>query len=127
MAGSACTIDESRASSTQSVKLITFAWTSDDATGAVTSDFTANRYNGQVVRIFTIPDAVAAPTDNYDVTLLNDDGIDMANAGLADRDEATTQVISAAASTNYLADTKLKIAVTNAGNAKKGQVLVFIR
>ena len=122
MAGSLMTFTEIRHSS---VKKIKAEWTSDDTTGAV-SGTTTYPYDGNLIGVITVPDGVAAPSDNYDIAINDDDSVDVALGALADRDTANTEYV-AAASMAGVANSKLTIAITNAGNSKKGIVYIYIR
>ena len=122
MAGSAMTFTEVTYGT---IKKIKAAWVSDDATGAV-SGTTTNYYDGRLIGAVTVPDGSAAPTDNYDVAVNDSDGVDVALGALADRDATNTEY-RAEASMAGVANSKLTIAVTNAGNSKKGALYLYIR
>lgn len=110
------------------VKKIAFAWTSvnggGDAGKAVKT--TVESYSGQVVRLVTVPDAVDAPTDNYDVAINDEDGVDILMGAGIDRDTANTEQVLAAL-LGYVANDCLTLSVAAAGNAKKGTVYLYIR
>jgi len=122
MAGSAMVFTEIRHSS---VKKIKAAWTSDDTTGAV-SGTTTYPYSGKLIGAITVPDGTAAPSDNYDIAINDDDSVDVALGALIDRDTADTEYV-AEASMAGVANSKLTIAITAAGNSKKGTVYLYIR
>ena len=112
----------------------TFDWVSAaDGTATVASTVAVSGY---IVRVVTIPSASAAPTTLYDVTLTDADGIDIlagqgANLsatvaasvcpGTPFKDGTTTSV------TTMIVDGILTLNVTNAGNAKAGSVVVYVR
>ena len=50
-------------------------------------------FNGWITKIETDPDAVAAPTDNYDIALLNASGADILIGDLANRDSTTSEIV----------------------------------
>jgi len=107
-----------------SVKKITFAWTSDgsgDADGSTTAPL-----DGELVGVTTVPSVAAAPTDNYDVVLNDADGHDVALGALANRDTANTEHV-ARASLAAVAHSPLTLVVSNAGAAKQGTVVVYVR
>jgi len=107
------------------IKKIKAAWTSDSATGAV-SGTTTNSYDGRILGAITVPDGVAAPTDDYDIAVNDSDGVDVALGALGNRDETNTEYV-AEASMAAVAHSKLTVAVTAAGNSKKGTLYLFIR
>jgi hypothetical protein len=122
MAGSVMTFTET---TFPTIKKIKAAWTSDNATGAV-SGTTTNYYSGRLIGAITVPDGVAAPTDNYDIAVNDSDSVDVALGALADRDTANTEYV-AEASMAGVANDQLTIAVTNAGNSKKGTIYLYLR
>lgn len=108
-----------------SVKKIIFAWTSDDAAGTATKT-TDNVFAGKLIHFVTIPDAVAAPTDNYDITITDADGTDVLIGAGANRDTANTEQV-ASDLLGAVAGSKLTLNVAAAGNAKEGTVILYIR
>lgn len=122
MAGSSVTFTETRLGS---VKKIKAAWVSDDSDGSASGE-TEFAYDGKVELLTTVPDGTAAPTDNYDVTLVDEDGVDVLAGAGANRDtSAAEQVVSS--SLGAVASSKLTLAIANAGNSKEGTVYVYIR
>lgn len=104
------------------VDLIKWDWTS--TAGGAASDVTTQAYNGKVVWLVTDPGATA-PTDNWDLTITDDNGIDVLAGAGADRDTANTEYV-ASASLGAVATSVLTMNVTNAGNAKDGAVYLYI-
>lgn len=108
------------------IKKVKAGWTSDDATGAV-SGSTSHYYNGRIIGVCTVPGTVGdAPTDNYDIAVTDADGVDIALGALANRDTANTEYVSEASMAG-VAYSLLTVAVTNAGNSKKGTLYLYIR
>ena len=109
------------------VKKITCAWTSEDGgddagkAGATTT----NAYSGEVIRLCTDP-GTAAPTDDYDVYVYDEDSTDILMGAGADRDTANTEQVLAS-SLGCVANDKLTFYIENAGNAKNGTVYLYIR
>ena len=112
------------------VRRAILSWTSDgsgNAGGTVA-------VNGTILRVTFVPDAVAAPTAGYDVTLTDEGGIDVLDGSGADLGATTpktvTPVLDASDGLTKLpicvADT-LTLAVANAGNAKAGRVIIYHR
>lgn len=107
------------------VKKVKFEWTS--AADGTASGTTEKSYSGEIIRLVTIPAGGGdAPTDNYDVVINDEDTADVLMGAGANRDTANTEQVLAS-SLGCVANDKLDIAVSNAGNAKKGTVIVYIR
>lgn len=107
-----------------SAKKVAFAWTSDgsgDATGTTSAAF-----DGKIEGLTTIPDGVAAPTDNYDITITDADGHDVLLGAGANRDTANTEHVTSA-SLAAVAGSKLTLTVANAGASKQGTAIVWVR
>ena len=69
--------------------VLTLTCTADASDGSFPS--TATRViNGFVYLVKTNP-GTTAPTDNYDITLTDEDGVDIMNGELADRDSSDTE------------------------------------
>ena len=120
MAGTVVTTEETFGT----VKKVSFAWTS--SSGGAADATTTNVFSGAIMRLVTVPDGTDAPTDNYDVVVDDADGNDVLMGAGADRDTANTEQVLAS-SLGIVANDKLTLAVTNAGNAKKGTVILYIR
>lgn len=104
---------------------IKFAWVGDsngDASGATTYT-----YNGQIWQCVTIPGASSlAPDDNYDITLKDDDGVDLLNGLGADRDTANTEVKFKSDGLLSIQSSKMTLAVSNSGDANAGTVIIHL-
>ena len=111
------------------VKKIAFAWTSEDGGGDAgkATKTTDESYSGEIIRLVTVPGvAPNVPSDNYNVLIYDEDGVDVLMGAGATRDETNTEQVLA----SYLgcvANDKLSLAVNSAGNAKKGTVYLYIR
>jgi len=102
--------------------VLRFAWLSDasgDADGTTTE-----KYTGTITRAHFIPSGAAAPTADYDVTLLDEDGVDVLDAQGADRSATLKEAITGF---GEVMKSTLQLVVANAGNAKEGTVVVHIR
>lgn len=109
------------------IKKIKFEWTSGtDAEINLADGQTLEAYSGKILGLCTVPDAVAAPTNLYDIALEDEDGVDVLMGGGADRSNVNTEYVLSA-SLGAVANDKLYLHVTNAGDTKKGTVYVFIR
>jgi len=121
MAGTV-TITEERVGS---VKAVRFAWTS--SAGGAADGTTTYAYNGELLRVVTIPGTGGdQPTNLYDVVLNDADGLDLLFGNGANRSNAAAEQI-AASNLGAVANDKLTLGVTNAGNTKKGTVVAYIR
>jgi hypothetical protein len=105
-------------------KKIKWSWLCTDG-GIVTGSKTTNKYTGEIVRLITDPGATA-PTADYDVIILDDDGVDVLVGAGADRHTSTTQQVLGT-SLGCIVNSKLTLEITNAGNAKIGDVYLYIK
>lgn len=112
-------------------------WVSDDTTGAVAG--TTRKIVGELVKGVTDPGA-AAPTDDYDIAITDEEGLDIltpCQSTLANRDTANSEqvyfLVKDAAGTplaqpvHPVVCDKLTISVSNAGNSKAGQLILYVR
>jgi hypothetical protein len=112
----------------------TFDWTSDSGGSATVVSGIA--VSGEIQRVVVVPSVSAVPTANYDVTLTDADSVDVlagqgANLaasgnthvcpGVPLKDGTTTSVVPS------VVDSVLTLNVTNAGNAKAGKIVVYVR
>lgn len=144
MAGSAADITYDKgydhAGAAGRVRKVIIDWTSDDTTGAVTA--TTGKIVGQLLKVVTDPGATA-PTANYDIAITDEEGVDVLSGlggtggtdpSLANRHASNTEVVHlvgensltdvVTGSQPYVCD-KLSVAVTNAGNSKTGQIIIY--
>lgn len=111
-----------------------FDWVSDAGGAATLASGTP--VSGTIERIVIVPSASAAPTNLYDITLTDEDGIDVlagqgANLsssaashvcpGVPLKDGTTTSAVP------IVVDGTLTLNVTNAGDTKAGSVAVYVR
>jgi hypothetical protein len=97
-------------------------WTSD-ASGDVTGQ-TLDMKRGWLFQARFIPDAGGTqPSDDYDVTLLDADGVDVLQGGGTDRDNATPEVTH---KPFFLEGGTYVPVVDNAGNAKGGKLALLV-
>lgn len=108
------------------VEKITFAWVSDAAGAA--DKASVESYSGEVLRAVQIPDSGGTqPTNLYDVTVEDDDGADiLIGLGVDLVNGANTDKV-AKDGLGVVAQAKLTLKVTNAGNAKGGKTILYIR
>ncbi len=114
---------------------LVFAWTS--SSGGAVSGTTTTVANGVVGRVSFVPGSGGSqPTDAYDVTLLDQDGLDvLAGRGANLSNAAASHVcpgvpITDGTSTGVvpvMLEGTLELQVANAGNAKSGTVTLYLR
>jgi len=122
-AGSSATIAETVGGP---VTLIVWTWTSDDTTGSVTSAPSNATLDGEIIELATDP-RTPAPTDDYDVAILDSNGLDVLAGAGANRDTANTEYKVDKNTLGAVSASKLTLQVTNAGNSTQGTVYLYIR
>jgi len=113
------------------VGVMRYEWTSHSTAGTVSNKL--DNAGGHITKIVTNPDGTAAPTANYDITLVDADSLDVALGTLANRHTSTTEVVyptvagSAANNTDVRASFagKLTLTIADAGNSKKGVIAIY--
>lgn len=106
---------------------VRFTWTS--SSGGAADGATANYYAGEVIRVVQVPDSGGTqPSDAYDLTLLDDDGGDVLfGLGTNISNGAASQKHGVKDGLGAVAGSKLALHVTNAGDTKGGQTIVYLR
>lgn len=107
-----------------SVKKVVWTWTSDASGDA--SEATTVAFDGKLIGLTTIPDGTDVPTLNYDIVVNDGGGHDVLLGAGANRSDTATEHV-AEASLGAAAASKLTLVVSNAGNAKKGTVIIYVR
>ncbi len=108
-----------------SIKKIAFTWTS--TAGGVADSQTNHAFNGVIERLVTVPGTAGdQPTDQYDITITDEDDTDVLMGAGADRSNVNTEQV-AASSLGVVANDRLTLNVANAGNTKKGTVYLYLR
>jgi hypothetical protein len=108
------------------VNSLTLEWTSD---GSGNATVVSDDVRGVILRIVTNPGS-AAPTDSYDATLTDADGIDVAAGLLVDRDTTNSESVWPVDLTSglpFAVSGPLTLNISNAGSAKNGTVVVYFR
>jgi len=124
MAESVTIVEEKFGNALEPLQKIAFTWVTA-ADGTATGQ-TTNTYTGEIIRLVTVPSPTAAPTDNYDIAINDEDTTDVLMGAGADRDTANTEQVLAS-SLGCVANDKLTLEITNAGNTKGGTVYLYIR
>lgn len=114
---------------------ITISWTSATG-GAVSCDIAATfaaaqapngpkpkKLKGFIARVVTNPGATA-PTDDYDIALNDEDGVDVMATTLNNRDTATSEQVIP--SDPPFIDGELSLAITAAGDEKTGEIVIYM-
>ena len=68
-----------------------FSWTADASAHTVPATDSKWAINGYVILVVTNPDGDTAPTDEYDITLTDEDDCDIMGGNLADRSDTNTE------------------------------------
>ena len=106
-------------------------WTSDGS-GNYTKAITVV---GVILKVVTNPGS-AAPTDDYDVTLIDEDGLDLFAGQGANRDTANTEAFCPGMSLSDGTTTSVlpmshngaaTLTIANAGDTKSGSVVIYIQ
>lgn len=104
------------------VKKIKWAWTS--SAGGEADKVTTNAYFGQVIALVTDPGSTA-PDDDYDITITDVEGYDVMQGAGLNRDTSNTE--TAVPTATSVAFGTLTLNVTNAGAAKQGVAILYIK
>lgn len=109
----------------QGVTKYVIVWTSD-ASGAVNaSPFDVKR--GKLLQAKFLPGTSGLqPTDQYDVTLADADGVDVLQSAGANLSNANGSIAISSARPLELEAGALTPTVSNAGNAKSGSIILYV-
>lgn len=115
---------------TGSVKKITWAWTSDASGNA--DKITDSVLDGEVLQLETVPSGGGTqPTDLYDITITDENSVDVLSGAGANRSNASNQSVWPVTAVGAYAPSgvrgKLTLNVSNAGNTKSGTAILFVR
>ncbi len=111
------------------ISRIDIDWTSHASTGLVELAV-SQEINGILLALITDPDGGAAPDALYDVTILDDKGIDILLGKGADRSATLVESVPLDLNTGQprpTATTSFTFKVANAGNSKQGFVQLLFR
>lgn len=116
-----------------SCKRYTIDWKCD-ASGNVSAyfdtDLSLSNITGKIEFVETAPGedgdlTTDLPTASYDITLLDDSGYDWLGGTLANRSGSVAEKV-VPSSTLVLVQQRLKVVVANAGNAKRGRIVIGV-
>lgn len=105
------------------LRRITVDWTADGA-GDTTESI---EVDGVIVRFITDPDA-NAPSVDYDVTVIDEFGLDLLDGQGADRHTSNTEHVLLAGGSNtthVYHEGTCTVTIANAGSGNQGQVVLF--
>ncbi len=111
-----------------SVKQVTFSWIGGTAETALTGGTTTKFYSGRLLFLITNPGMSDAPADDYDITILDKNDVDVLGGTGADRDTANTEYVLEVA-LGAVANSQLELTVQNSGSSgtANGVVTLLIR
>jgi hypothetical protein len=84
------TVTQTIAETGRDVRIITLSWTGDASDGSVPSTAISWALADFVFLVVTNPGSTA-PTDNYDITLTDSDGVDIMGGEITNRDTSNTE------------------------------------
>jgi hypothetical protein len=111
------------------IRRVTVTWVADDTDGSV-PDCTfslGNPLQWYIFRAYTNPDGTTAPTDNYDIAINDEWGVDMANGDLADRDTANNERVQFTQYDPVLGNITVKISNNSVNSAAGVLDIVFVK
>lgn len=107
------------------IREIKWDWLSTD--GGAVSSASGYQYTGVIVKAIFKSDAASTdPTDLYDVTILDDNGFDVLIGHGANITKAATVQKTSTDASMFVKDTFLTLTIANAGNAKGGEVYLYV-
>ena len=109
---------------THGVRKVPLTWVSA-SDGTVSLTFTLP--GGELLHMVTDPDGSAAPTDNYDIEILDPLSVDILGGNGANRDTANNEAAAPAISRRYCEAGTYTLSVTNAGDTKGGVITLDVR
>lgn len=119
-------------SETRTVKKLALDWTS--SVGGAVQEIPSRTVSGEILRVVFVPGAGGVqPSDLYDVTLLDADGLDVlaatgANRSNANKSQACPLIGDGTTTDKPIAvDGPLTLTIANAGDAKQGRVALYLR
>lgn len=110
------------------IKKISFAWTSGTGADAgLVTKTTTKVYSGEIIRLVTVPGTAGnQPTDQYDITILDQDSTDVLMSAGANRSNVNTEQVLAS-SLGVVVDDTLTLSISAAGDTKQGSVYLYLR
>ena len=111
-----------------STKLIAWSWIGGTAETTLVGGTTTNFYSGKLLFCTTDPGSGDAPADDYDVTILDKNDVDLLADNGLDRDTSDTEFILTA-NLGAVANSQLELVVQGSGSSgtANGKVFLWIR
>lgn len=106
-----------------SVKQVVFSWLSD-ASGDGTATATTYSYSGELMKVVCVPSATT-PDDLYDVTLSDDNDLDLLAGQGVDCPNGANLVITGGMLP--ITNSVISLTIAGGGNAKIGTVYIWLR
>jgi hypothetical protein len=104
--------------------IVEFNWEGEGVYGN-DSEQTGARVTGLLYRVVTNPDDTDVPNANWDLTITDEDGVDLlAGQGVNRSNSNSEQIVL---SNPVEVSSKLTFSVTNGGTGKKGKVTAYLR
>jgi len=108
-----------------STKLIKWAWIGGTAETTIASATTTSFYSGKALFCVTVPGTSDAPADDYDVTVIDKNDVDVLADGGLDRATGTTESILTG-SLGAVANSQLELSVTASGSSGTANGVVYL-
>lgn len=77
---------------TNNTQSLIFSWTGDSTNGSVPATACNRAIDGYIILVITNPGSTS-PTPDYDITLTDDDGVDVMGGQLMNRDASNTEQV----------------------------------
>lgn len=108
------------------IKKIEFDW--ESSAGGAADGTTTDIYTGEIIRVVQVPDSGGTqPTDLYDVTVVDDDTLDIMYGLGANVSNAAPSQKQMSDGLGCVVGSQLTLHVTNAGATKGGKTIVYLR
>lgn len=102
------------------------AWTTDSGGNAVLE--TDHDFHGMIMGYKSVPATGGTkPTDNYDILIEDEAGVDLIDNDTVDADAASKVSLVTDTTPPIPIVDQLTITITNAGNAKAGTLIIYVR
>lgn len=102
---------------------LTYSWTTG-VTDTAASGVTSFAYTGKVVKVYIVPSSTYTPTDDFDVALYDEDGVDVLDG--YGTDASTAPTVTVLSDVGVMANDTLQISVTGVSTSQAGIVYVYI-
>lgn len=120
------TVTVTESPSIEGLHKVTFTWLS--SAGGAADGATTGAYTGEIIRAVQVPDAAGTqPTDLYDVVVNDGDGADVLHALGANISNAAPTNKAPKDGLGAVHTSVLTLAVTNAGTAKGGKTILYVK